>query len=399
MSRRASSYEKKLIEWLWPGHFALGMLGLIDGDPSRGKSQLVSYMAGRITTGQPWPDGTPCPIGGVVIVGGEDPVEEVVIPRLEAVGADLRRVTPLAAKDDGSPIRLPEDILFLESEIRAVDARLIAFDPIMSALTAITNPNSDKDVRQALTPLNEVLVRNRCAGLMLRHFNKTDKVSQALYRGMASIAFGALARSGFAVAKDPDAQDGYIFAPTKNNISRYPSSLKYQIADVDLGNGFNTSRIEWRGESQRSAEELVTAFGADKSKAADAEQMIAGWLDKGPMLSDVLLDRCKEAGISFATYRRAQESIGCKHGQHKSKWYVRLPEHDHLWELMRQQMLIVGDFQTRPPTHIGEHLNLNHEHLVKSDAQMLKSGVNEHLAPPPLADEGYWASVVAEAGG
>jgi hypothetical protein len=27
-------------------------------------------------------------------------------------------------------------------------------------------------------------------------------------------------------------------------ISRYPKSLKYQIADVDLGEGFLTSRIE-----------------------------------------------------------------------------------------------------------------------------------------------------------
>jgi putative DNA primase/helicase len=128
LSRRASSYQKKQIEWLWPGRFAIGMLGLIDGDPSRGKSQLLALMAGHVTRGRPWPDGTPCPEGGVVIAAGEDPIAEVWVPRLEAAGADLDRVTILTSKDDGSPIRLPEDIPFLESEVRAVEAREIAFD-------------------------------------------------------------------------------------------------------------------------------------------------------------------------------------------------------------------------------------------------------------------------------
>src|SRR5450759_2960376 len=133
-------------------------------------------------------------------------------------------------------------------------------------------------------------------------------------------------------------------------ISRYPKALKYQIADVDLGEGFLTSRIEWHGESQRTAEELTTAFGAAQSKATEAEQLIAGWLDDGPILSDTLLDRAREVGISFATYRRVKEdALKCKAGQHKGRWYAWLPEHDHLWELMREQAVIVGDFQGRVP--------------------------------------------------
>jgi hypothetical protein len=190
----------------------------------------------------------------------------------------------------------------------------------MSYLTGLTNPNSDKDVRQALTPLNEMLVRNRCAGVMLRHLNKNDKTSQALYRGMASVAFGALARTGFAVAKDPDSAGGYVFAPTKNNVSRYPASLKYRIADVDLGDGFTTSRIEWHGESERSAEELVTAFGAEASKAANTEQLLAQWLGDGPILSDELWERAQEAGIAFRTYRRVKEDVlHCRAGQYKNR--------------------------------------------------------------------------------
>jgi len=432
MSRRASSYQKKQVEWLWEGRFAIGMLGLIDGDPSRGKSQLLATMAGHITTGRPWPDGTSCPTGGWVLTGAEDPIEEVVLPRLEAAGADLDRVTILTSKDDGSPIRLPEDLAFLECEIRAVDARGISFDPIMSYLTGLTNPNSDKDVRQALTPLNEMLVRNRCAGIMLRHFNKDNKTSQALYRGMASIAFGALARTGFAVAKDPDSPGGFVFAPTKNNIARYPSSLKYRIADVDLGDGFKTSRIEWQGESQRSAEELVTAFGAEASKAQTAEQMLREWLADGPTLSDDLWARCQEQSISFATYRRVKDvKLRCRAGQYKARWYTYLPEHEQMWELMRLQFTATTDW-TEPSSgahdsgsdaHIkdatlegpasdahlqaalaraharehtlDEHLISSNEHLTEPDAQML---IGEETGAT-LTDQGYFDSLSAEVGG
>jgi len=348
MSRRASSYTRKLIEWLWFAHFAIGMLGLVDGDPSRGKSQILASMAGHITTGRPWPDGSPCPRGGVVIVGAEDPISEVWVPRLQAVGADLDKVTILPAKDDGTPVRLPEDTAYLEQEIRQIGARMIAFDPVMSCLTGLTNPNSDKDVRQALTPINDVLVRTGCAGVMLRHFNKSDKVSNALYRGMASIAFGALARTGFAVAKDPDEAGGFVLAPTKNNIAVYPAALRYRIIDVDLGDGFHTSRIDWQGESQRSAEELVTAFGAEASKAADAEQLLGQWLAAGPVLSDVLLERAKEAGISFRTYRRVKEEVlRCGAGQHRGRWFAYLPEHQRMFELMRTQAAM-GDEWNAP---------------------------------------------------
>jgi len=430
VSRRASSYQKKQVEWLWPGRFAIGMLGLIDGDPSRGKSSLLAAMAGHITTGRPWPDGSPCPLGGVVLCGAEDPIEEVVLPRLEAVGADLDRVVVLTSKDDGSPIRLPEDIAYLEAQIRDVDARLLGFDPIMSYLTGLTNPNSDKDVRQALTPLNEMLVRNRCAGIMLRHFNKGDKVANAVYRGMASIAFSALARTGFSVAKDPDVPGGFLLASNKNNIAKTPATLRYRIVDADLGEGFETSRIEWTGESHRTADEVVTAFGAEASKAQTAEQMLREWLAAGPTLSDDLWARCEDASISWATYRRVKEKVlRCDAGQHKGRWYTWLPEHGRQWELLRDQMAITEDWTAEPSSgahdsgsdahkkdaspdnaepdaHLAvglagaharkhtldEHLISEVEHLDTSDAQMLIGGETGES----LTDQSYFDSLAAE---
>ncbi|TMC46846.1 MAG: hypothetical protein E6J20_20560 [Chloroflexi bacterium] len=370
--RRASSYRKKQIEWCWPGRLALGMATIIDSDPSRGTSQLFAGWAGHITTGRAWPDGAPCPKGGFVYIAGEDAIEEVCIPRFEAQGADLDRIIITSTKQDGTPIRLPEDVPYLEQLVLEVDARALVFDPIMTVLTGLTNPNSDKDVRQALTPLNEVLIRNRCFGAFRRHFNKNDKTSQALYRGMASVAFGALARTGFAVAKDPDSPGGFVFAPTKNNLARFPPALKYRIVDVDLGDGFHTSRIEWQGESQRTADELVTAFGGEQSKTVEAEQLLRHWLEKGPVLSDRLLDLAKEAGISFATYRRVKEDVlRCKAGQHKGRWYAFLPGHEQAWEQLRTQAEVVAEWNGDLSSGA---------HPPRSDAQMLIGGLLSDLS-------------------
>src|SRR5262245_60333810 len=81
------------VDWLWPHILPAGKLTLIDGDPSQGKSLMTLDLAARLTTARALPDGyqppEPC---GVVLVGAEDNLEDTVLPRLLAAGADPRRV-------------------------------------------------------------------------------------------------------------------------------------------------------------------------------------------------------------------------------------------------------------------------------------------------------------------
>src|SRR5258708_15039857 len=80
------------LEWLWPCRRPLGKLVLLDGDPDQGKSLLTIDWAARLTTGRPWPDGTPINRPEpVVLLGGEDNVLDTVSHRLRAAGADLSR--------------------------------------------------------------------------------------------------------------------------------------------------------------------------------------------------------------------------------------------------------------------------------------------------------------------
>ena len=68
---------------------------VLDGDPKLGKSTLTLDIAARITTGTPFADGHRPQIGNVVLLSAEDGIGDTIRPRLEAAGADLRRVVVL----------------------------------------------------------------------------------------------------------------------------------------------------------------------------------------------------------------------------------------------------------------------------------------------------------------
>jgi hypothetical protein len=45
----ADKVQIEAIDWLWPGRFALGKLGLLGGMPERGKGLIISDIFSRVT--------------------------------------------------------------------------------------------------------------------------------------------------------------------------------------------------------------------------------------------------------------------------------------------------------------------------------------------------------------
>src|SRR5438477_12129013 len=107
--RPASEIVARPVAWLWPGRLALGKLAMLDGDPGVGKSLVTLDLCARLSTGQPFPDGSsgPGPCNSLVL-DAEDDGEDTVRPRLQALGADLDRVFVLdRATLDGRPRYFP----------------------------------------------------------------------------------------------------------------------------------------------------------------------------------------------------------------------------------------------------------------------------------------------------
>src|SRR5581483_11459691 len=109
--------QSRPLSWLWPGRLALGKLAMLDGDPGLGKSLVTLDLCARLSKGRAFPDGAAGPGRAAAIVfNGEDSAEHTIRPRLQALGADLKRVFVLRAEDTsaGLSLRLPEHTAVLD---------------------------------------------------------------------------------------------------------------------------------------------------------------------------------------------------------------------------------------------------------------------------------------------
>jgi hypothetical protein len=56
-----SRLTRRPLSWLWPWQLGLGKLAILDGDPGLGKSLVALDLCARLSTGRPFPDGSPGP--------------------------------------------------------------------------------------------------------------------------------------------------------------------------------------------------------------------------------------------------------------------------------------------------------------------------------------------------
>src|SRR6266851_5922168 len=191
-----SQLTARSVNWLWPGRLAWGKLAILDGDPDQGKSLVTLDLCARLSTGRPWPDGSDSPgPANSIVFNSEDDDETTIIPRLQALGADLGRVY-VHDRDEPEPLCLPGSLASLEQDICLTGAKLVVLDPIVSFLDRRSASGGDANIRRALMPLANLAHRYQCVMLMIRHLIKVGW-SRALYRGAGSIAFVGVSRSAW----------------------------------------------------------------------------------------------------------------------------------------------------------------------------------------------------------
>ena len=297
------------VSWLWPGRIPLGRLTVLDGDPGLGKSSVTLDVAARVTSGLAMPDGSRGLAGpaGVVLLGAEDGLADTVRPRLDAAGADCARVYALTgARDEDGRLRLPTvgDIDAIREAADAVGASLLIIDPLSAYMGRGVDGHRDTDVRQALADLAALAERIGLAILVVRHLSKSGGANP-LYRGGGSIALIAAARSGLLLARDPDDADRLVLASTKGNLAPPQPSLGLRLVTTS-----GAVRVEWLGESSRSAADLLVVEDGDRSARDEAEELLRSELEDGPRPVKELQAAARDAGISWSTVRCAQASLG-----------------------------------------------------------------------------------------
>ena len=211
------------VKWLVRYLIPKGMFTLLAGHGGAGKSSLLAHMVASLTRGKA-PFGLDFDVGppmNVAIYNCEDAVDEVLVPRLVAAGADLSRVTLIngttdsAGKTDSfSLLNIPE----LEEYHREKAFDLIIIDPISSTIgNAGANDNSETDIRPLLEALCAFCERTKVSAIGVKHLGKGERDTAAM-RVLGSVAYSSVARMVLSLTIDPDDKDRRILARSKTNL-------------------------------------------------------------------------------------------------------------------------------------------------------------------------------------
>lgn len=329
----AADVAPKPVDWLWPGWLPLSMLAILAGNGGTGKTTLALTIAAAVTTGARFPDGSTAPRGDVLIWTGEDAIAEVLVPRLQEAGADLRRIHFVQAASDGEPFDPAHDVPALEGELRRLGrVALVIVDPIVSAIAGDSHKNAE--VRRGLQPLMSLAANSGAAVLGITHYAKNTAGRSTTDRVIGSVAFSAMARVVLATAMGPEGEGRMV--RSKNNLGPTGDGFAYSIEVVQRdfgGRAAQVSKILWGSALFGRADGLLGELEGKRNPREEAADWLAATLHDGPMPYKVLMAKASEDGISEKTLRRAKEALSVVaerkgspgKGRGAGEWAWRLP--------------------------------------------------------------------------
>ncbi|WP_162006633.1 AAA family ATPase [Roseimaritima sediminicola] len=321
------------VQWLWHDRVATGRLSLLVGQPGVGKSYLTADMAARISTGRPWPDGSPCERGSVLLLSAEDDPADTLRPRLDAHDADVSRVVAMtgsyfdnADPDDADMTVTLADVAMIEDALRELDnCRLIVVDPIGSYLGGRTDAHRDNEVRSVLAPIAKLAEKYGPAVLCVAHRRKSAGRA-ADDMALGSRAFTGIARSVWHLSVDTDDDSRRLLLPGKNNLAPRQHGLAYRITG-------NPGVLQWDPKPvTMSADDALAKEndGQDAGQSAhdEAKAWLADYLVTGPRPAKEIKQDAKRDGIAERTVDRAAKSLNVDRGRDglTGPWVWRLPE-------------------------------------------------------------------------
>ena len=214
-------------------------------------------------------------------------------------------------------------------------------DPVSSYLGKIDS-HKNADVRALLEPLGEMAARMRVAIVCNNHFSKS--AGSANNRIIGSVAFVNQARAAFVVIPDAAVKGRLLLLPSKMNIAPIKHGMGYRIESCLVqdaeGNGMLTSRIGWElapititaDQALVAHDQATDSLIRDKQTTkAEAEEFLRDALSDGPAPVTELQAEGKTAGLTWATIRRAKDSLGAiskresRGREGKGRWVWQMP--------------------------------------------------------------------------
>jgi len=315
----ASTVAPEKVTWAWERRIPVGVVTLLVGQGGLGKSTLIAYLAAGWSRGTllgDW-DGR---LVDVVIASAEEHRGAVIVPRLMAADADLRRVHFIESVVDGSAadIDLDGQVDELEQRLVASGARVLCIDTVVSHIPGNHDSYKEQAVRRVLSPLAHMAERLGIAVLGTMHLNRRD-ARDVLTRISGSGGFGNLARSILLLAPDPDDPEGptRMLAHGKCNVGPKAPTQRVRVEGreviCDDDTLISTSRIVVIGDAPGVATaELLGPVEDSEARTAleEAQGFLRDVLGDGEVAARDVQRQARDAGIAERTLRRAREGLG-----------------------------------------------------------------------------------------
>jgi len=317
--------QSKPLAWLWPGRIPLGRITLLVGRPGEGKSFFTIDAAARVTTGTPWPDGSPCPRGSVLLICGEDDPGDTIRPRLDAHRADCRQVHLLSMVQWRDEKGERHERMFTLEDVRAAEialqklpgCRLIIVDPIGSFLGGSTDAHRDNEVRGVLSPVAKLAEKYGPAVLIVAHRRKSGG-GFADDTALGSRAFTGIARVVHHLSRDPNDKNRRLLLPGKNNLAREGDGLAFTIAGDPPAVCWEREPVCMSADDAMAAEQDGQRHGPEPAARNAAVDWLTNLLANGPVASGepknpaagTIRAEAKAADLAWRTVRRAADQIG-----------------------------------------------------------------------------------------
>lgn len=319
------------IEWLWQPYIPLGKLTIVEGDPGLGKTFFLLAVATALSCGTGLPASNGQIMGGVtdprttLYLTAEDGYGDTLKPRATKMQANLRYLKAVYGWTADEQVTHPfslDHLTLLEEAIRDFQASLVILDPLSAFLGAQVDMHRANEVRPLLMQLGHMAARQRCAVVVVRHWNK-NVGGKATYRGQGSIDFTAAARSVLALGESPDDPSIRILAQSKNSLTAKGVSQCFQLLD---------DAFTWMGKSELDAESLAAVQPNKRQlQRHNAMQWLKEYLSTGPQLATMIRAAAEALSIPYRTLERAKAALGILSSKEDKGWYWRLP-HFEPWD-------------------------------------------------------------------
>lgn len=312
-------------KWLWKDRIERGGLALIVGNEEVGKGFFAVWLMSKLTRGK-LPGAFETHPLRCEIIAYEDSVSEWT-KRMEASGARVGQWGML--RSDRIP-DLTEDIDGLVRHWKKNGIKFVYFDQLQDHLGVKTDSYNNKEVRNALLPLQAKLVEANITGLATMHPNKRGENAREKVNG--SIGTLAVVRSAFYMARHPDDDQVRVVVQIKNSRGPRAGGFEFEIVDTDRdfrpnGKYVKTGMIAHVRSTPLTIDDLLKVGRG--SPRADVDRKLKTYLADGKWhwYSDIVSD-CGLEDLNFNVVQRCSSRIGVEKDKKgypaRSRW--RLPE-------------------------------------------------------------------------